>query len=103
MRSERTTHAQVCGTLTRQLAQPTRSQCHEIAHARRRFGYRRIYDMLCSSLPRREPHKVYRHYSAANLAVRKRKKIKRPANERVPLQLVGTVNGNSPLKAVIDG
>jgi putative transposase len=35
---------------------------------------------------------VYRLYSAANLAVRKRKKVKRPACERVPLQLARTVN-----------
>ena len=38
------------------------------------------------------PKKVYRLYSAANLAVRKRKKVKRPANERVPLQLARSVN-----------
>jgi len=31
--------------------------------------------------------RVYRLYSAANLAVRKRKKAKRPASERVPLQI----------------
>jgi putative transposase len=36
--------------------------------------------------------KVYRLYSAANLAVRKRKKVKRPASERVPLQLARCPN-----------
>jgi putative transposase len=64
----------------------------EIAHARRRFGYRRIHDLLRSEYPGVNHKRVYRLYSAANLAVRKRKKIKRPASERVPLQLARTVN-----------
>ena len=36
--------------------------------------------------------RVYRLYRDANLAVRRRKKAKRPLNERVPLQLALTVN-----------
>jgi len=36
--------------------------------------------------------RVYRLYREANLAVRKRKKSKRPLNERVPLQLAKAVN-----------
>ena len=36
--------------------------------------------------------RIYRLYSAADLAVRKRKKAKRPSTERVPLQLASTVN-----------
>jgi len=51
----------------------------EIAHARRRFGYRRIHDLLRPEYPGVNHKRVYRLYSAANLAVRKRKKIKRPA------------------------
>ena len=64
----------------------------EIAHARRRFGYRRIHDMLRPHFPGVNHKRVYRLYSAANLAVRKRRKVKRPASERVPLQLATTVN-----------
>jgi len=64
----------------------------EVAHARRRFGYRRIHDLLRPEFPGVNHKRVYRLYSAANLAVRKRKKAKRPANERVPLQLAQTVN-----------
>ncbi len=64
----------------------------EIAHARRRFGYRRIHDMLKPHFPSVNHKRVYRLYSAANLAVRKRKKAKRPASERVPLQLAQGVN-----------
>lgn len=62
----------------------------EISHARRRCGYRRIHDMLRPHFPGVNPNRVCRLYSAVNLAVRK--KVKRPANERVPLQLATTVN-----------
>ena len=68
------------------------SKIIEIAHARRRFGYRRIHDMLRAHFPGVNHKKVYRLYSAAHLTVRKRKKIKRPAGERVPLQLARAVN-----------
>ena len=36
--------------------------------------------------------RVYRLYKNANLAVRRRKKVKRPPNERVPLQIARKVN-----------
>ena len=64
----------------------------EIAQARRRFGYRRIHDMLRPDFPGVNHKRVYRLYSEANLAVRRRKKVKRPAAERVPLQLAQNVN-----------
>ncbi|VDY13623.1 Integrase catalytic region [Thiomonas sp. OC7] len=64
----------------------------EIAHVRRRFGYRRIHDLLRPAFPGINHKRVYRLYSQANLAVRKRKKVQRAAAERVPLQLAKTVN-----------
>jgi putative transposase len=64
----------------------------EIAHARRCFGYRRIHDLLRREYPGVNHKRVYRLYSAAKLAVRKRKKIKRPASGRVPLHLARSVN-----------
>ncbi len=63
-----------------------------IAHARRRFGYRRIHDLLRPEFPGVNHKRVYRLYSEANLAVRRRKKTRRPASERVPLQLARNVN-----------
>jgi putative transposase len=51
----------------------------EIAHVRRRFGYRRVHDMLRPEFPGVNHKRVYRLYSEANLAVRKRKKVKRPS------------------------
>ncbi|MET3443619.1 hypothetical protein ABIC94_004425 [Variovorax paradoxus] len=74
------------------MTQALSSKIVEIAHARRRFGYRRIHDMLRPHFPGVNHKRICRLYSAANLAVRKRKKVRRPANERVPLQLATTVN-----------
>lgn len=64
----------------------------EIAHVRRRFGYRRIRDLLRPQFPGVNHKRVYRLYSEARLAVRKRKKVRRAAVERVPQQLAKTVN-----------
>ena len=65
--------------------QLTRDLCErivDIAHVRRRFGYRRIHDLLRSEFPQVNHKRVYRLYRDANLAVRRRKKAKRPLNER---------------------
>ena len=64
----------------------------EITHQRRRFGYRRVHDLLRPEFPGVNHKRVYRLYRNANLAVRKRKKAKRPMHERVPLQLATRVN-----------
>ena len=64
----------------------------DIAQVRRRFGYRRIHDLLRPEFPNVNHKRMYRLYSVADLAVRKRKKAKRPTNERVPLQIAQRVN-----------
>ncbi|MBQ0960429.1 IS3 family transposase [Ideonella sp. 4Y11] len=64
----------------------------EIAHVRRRFGYRRVHDLLRGEFPGVNHKRVYRLYSAANLAVRERKKVKRPAMERTPLNIAQHIN-----------
>jgi putative transposase len=64
----------------------------EIAQVRRRFGYRRIHDLLRAEFPRVNHKRVYRLYSQAQLAVRKRKKLRRAASERVPLTVATRVN-----------
>lgn len=55
---------------------------------RRRFGYRRIHDLLRPQFPGVNHKRVYRLYTQANLTVRKRRKAKRPLSERVGLQTV---------------
>ena len=74
--------------LTRELGE----RIVDIAHVRRRFGYRRIHDLLRSEFPGVNHKRVNRLYKNANLAVRRRKKVKRPPNERVPLQIARKVN-----------
>ena len=64
----------------------------EIAHVRRRFGYRRVHDLLRLDFPGVNHKRVYRLYSAADLAVRKRKKAKRPVMERTPLNIARRIN-----------
>ena len=64
----------------------------EIAQVRRRFGYRRIHDLLRPEFPGVNHKRVYRLYTEANLTVRKRRKTRRPASERVPLQLARSIN-----------
>jgi len=72
--------------------QALRCRIVDIAHQRRRFGYRRVHDLLRRDFPSVNHKRVYRLYREANLAVRKRKKSKRLLNERVPLQLAKAVN-----------
>ena len=72
--------------------QALRCRIVDIAHQRRRFGYRRVHDLLRRDFPGVNHKRVYRLYREANLAVRKRKKSKRPLNERVPLQLAKAVH-----------
>ena len=49
---------------------------------RRLFGYRRIHDLLRPEFPGVNHKRVYRLYSPAQLAVRKRKKVRRAANDK---------------------
>ncbi len=69
---------------------------------RRRFGYRRVHDLLRADFPGVNHKRVYRLYSAANLAVRKRKKAKRPVMERTPLNIAQRVNGMWSMDFVSD-
>ena len=76
----------------RRTDQALRCRIVDIAHQRRRFGYRRVHDLLRRDFPGVNNKRVYRLYREANLAVRKRQKSKRSLNERVPLQLAKAVN-----------
>ena len=67
-------------------------QIKTIALVRRRFGYRRVHDVLRVDFPGVNHKRVYRLYKAADLAVRKRKKAKRPLGQRTPLEAANKVN-----------
>jgi putative transposase len=47
-----------------------------------RFGYRRLHDLLRKEHPDVNHKRIYRLYSEAGLAVRRRKKMRRPPSER---------------------
>jgi putative transposase len=81
-------HPPVASPLNSELS----GQIIELAHLRRRFGYRRIHDLLRPAYPRINHKRVYRLYSAAQLTVRKRRKAKRPCSERQPLRPAHTIN-----------
>jgi len=81
-------HPPPADAATRELA----GRIVEIAHARRRFGHLRIHDLLRSQFPGVNHKRISRLCAAVNLAVRKRKKRRRPPAERVPLQATSTVN-----------
>jgi putative transposase len=49
----------------------------QTAHARRRWGYRMIHDLLRPQYPNINHKRVYRIYTAEGLSIRKRKKTKR--------------------------
>jgi len=77
------------------------AQIIDIAHRRRRAGYRMIHDLLRPEYPNINHKRVYRLYREAGLAVRKRDK-KRTRGERVPLVPAERVNQTWSLDFVSD-
>jgi putative transposase len=75
---------------------------HAVAMERRRFGYRRVHDMLRSEFPGINHKKVFRLYRAQGLAVRKRNKGKKYRGERTPLVAAVSVNQTWSLDFVSD-
>jgi putative transposase len=63
-----------------------------LALERRRFGYRRIGDLIRADGAPINDKRVYRLYRLADLAVRKRRSKKRLKLERVPLHRCETIN-----------
>jgi putative transposase len=64
----------------------------DLARVRRRFGYRRIHDLLRREYPTVNHKKIYRLYSEAKLTVQRRKKAKRPIAGPRRLQIAQAVN-----------
>ncbi len=81
-------HPPLVDEQTRQL----KAKIIDVAHTRRRFGYRRVHDMVKPAFPGVNHKKIYRLYTEAGLTVRKRKKAKRPVGERQPLKMALAVN-----------
>lgn len=69
-----------------QATQALSARIIELAQIRRRFGYRRLHDLLDLEFPNVNHKRIYRLYRQANLAVRRRRKAKRSLGERQPLR-----------------
>lgn len=78
-----------------------REQIVQTAHARRRWGYRMIHDVLRPQYPGINHKRVYRLYTAEGLSIRKCKKAKR-VGLRVPLVAAMTVNETWSMDFVSD-
>ena len=74
----------------------------ELAQARRRFGYRRLHDLLKPEFPTVNHKKVYRLYQEAKLSVRRRRKAKRPVGERQRLLAACAPNDTWSMDFVFD-
>lgn len=81
-------HAPVRAEADRHMSQ----RITQLAHERRRFGYRRIGDLLRADGTAINDKRVYRLYRLADLAVRKRRGRKRLRLERVPLHRCEAIN-----------
>ncbi|PRP71552.1 transposase [Chromobacterium amazonense] len=58
----------------------------DISHARRRFGYRRVHDLLRAEFPGINHKRVYRLYREQGFAVRRRNRRLKLTGVRTPLQ-----------------
>jgi len=74
----------------------------ELAQTYRRFGYRRLHDLLRSEFPSVNHKKIYRLYEEAQLKVRKRRKAKRPVGERKKLLAACAPNDTWSMDFVFD-
>jgi putative transposase len=73
-----------------------------LAHERRRFGYRRIHDMLKFEGIAVNHKRVYRLYTEQKLSVKRRKKSKRPITERAELLIPDAPNQVWSIDFVMD-
>ena len=73
----RDTYRHVCQTSA--LNVQLREKIVDLAHQRRRWGYRMIHDVLRPQYPDINHKRVYRLYTAEGLSIRKRKKTKGPS------------------------
>ena len=78
------------------------AQIIELAQHRRRFGYRRLHDLLRPEYPDVNHKRIYRLYSEAGLAVRRRKKVRRPPSERQRLVAASAPNAVWSMDFVMD-
>jgi putative transposase len=81
---------------------PIRERLRELAHERRRFGYRRLHLLLCREGMKINRKKLYRLYRQQRLTVRKRGGRKRALGTRAPMAVPQGINQRWSLDFVSD-
>jgi putative transposase len=79
-----------------------RNRLRELAHERRRFGYRRLHLLLGREGIRLNRKKLYRLYNEKHLTVRKRGGRKRALGTRAPMTVPQGINQRWSLDFVSD-
>ena len=79
-----------------------RGRLRELAHQRRRFGYRRLHVLLLREGTRVDRKKTQRLYTEEGLTVRKRKSRRRAVGARAPLPVIARPNERWSLDFVHD-
>ena len=79
-----------------------RSRLRELAHARRRFGYRRLFVLLRREGETAGLNRVYRLYREEGLTVRRRQARRRAVGTRAPILVEAKANARWSLDFVHD-
>ena len=79
-----------------------RARLRELAHARRRFGYRRLFILLRREGEMSGCNRIYRLYREEGLSVRRRKGRRRAVGTRAPILIIPRVNARWSLDFVHD-
>ena len=95
-------HSTLCYQRQRQDDAQLRGRLRELAHERRRFGYRRLGWLLTREGYAMNHKKLYRLYREEKLMVRRRGGRKRAIGTRAPLKLPHSINQRWSLDFVSD-
>jgi putative transposase len=79
-----------------------RSRLHDLANARRRFGYRRLFHLLRRDGEPSGINRIYRLYREEGLTVRKRRARRRAVGTRAPILVEAQANARWSLDFVHD-
>ena len=79
-----------------------RGRLHELANARRRFGYRRLFILLREEGEASGVNRIYRLYREEGLTVRKRRTRRRAVGSRAPILVEARPNARWSLDFVHD-
>jgi putative transposase len=79
-----------------------RERLRDLANARRRFGYRRLFILLRRDGERSGVNRIYRLYREEGLTVRKRKSRRRAAGTRAPILVEAKANARWSVDFVHD-